>query len=81
MCRMRAFSTPHTAAIPTELGNAPQIGNLVEYFGSWASGALTPAADWVDFVSNQSQAGNTESTTIPQSKLLLTPLQVLQTFR
>jgi ABC-type transport system substrate-binding protein len=42
-----------------ELNNSAAIGNLVEYFGTWASGALTPAADWVDFVSNQSEGGNT----------------------
>jgi len=52
------FYTPY-GSYSYELGNAGQIGNLVEFFGTWASGALTPAADWVDFVSNQSQSGNT----------------------
>ncbi len=42
-----------------ELNNTAQIGNLVEFFGTWASGSLTPASNWVDFVSNESRGGNT----------------------
>lgn len=41
-----------------ELTTASQIGNLVEYFGSWAPGTLTPADYWLTFVSNQSLTGN-----------------------
>ncbi len=42
-----------------ELQNVAQIGNLVEYFGTWAPDRLTAADDWITFVSNQSYAGNT----------------------
>jgi peptide/nickel transport system substrate-binding protein len=52
------FYTPY-GSYSYELQNAAQIGNLVEYFGTWAADRLTAADDWITFVSNQSYAGNT----------------------
>jgi peptide/nickel transport system substrate-binding protein len=52
------FTTPY-GSYSYELSNTAQIGNLVEYFGTWAPDRLTAADDWITFVSNQSYAGNT----------------------
>ena len=52
------FYTPY-GSYSYEVSNAAQIGNLVEYFGTWAADRLTAADDWITFVSNQSYAGNT----------------------
>jgi glutathione transport system substrate-binding protein len=52
------FYTPY-GSYTYEVQNAAQIGNLVEYFGTWAVDRMTAADDWITFVSNQSYAGNT----------------------
>ena len=52
------FYTPY-GSYSYEVSNAAQIGNLVEYFGTWAVDRVTAADDWITFMSNQSYAGNT----------------------
>lgn len=52
------FYTPY-GSYSYEVQNSAQIGNLVEYVGTWAVDRLTAADDWITFVSNQSYSGNT----------------------
>jgi len=67
------FYTPY-GSYSYEVSNAAQIGNLVEYFGTWAADRLTAADDWITFVSNQSYAGNTALYSNPTVQSAITAL-------
>ncbi len=67
------FYTPY-GSYSYEVNNSAAIGNLVEYFGTWAVDRMTAADNWITFVSNQSYAGNTALYSNPLVQSAITAL-------